>query len=102
MRVTLNTARQVFEEQIAAFAQRLELVGTQRFDDLRAEEHYRAFAVAGAMKADLLADLHAAVGKAAHAHDLHRQHQQILFGRSLRPAHRPGNAGRATVVALGS
>lgn len=64
MNVTLGTARQVFEEQIAAFAQRLNLIGTQRFDDIRAEEHYRAFVVAGAMKADLLADLHEAVRKA--------------------------------------
>lgn len=64
MNATLTTARQVFEEQIAAFEQRLELVGTQRYDDLRAEEHYRAFTVAGAMKADLLADLREAVRKA--------------------------------------
>jgi hypothetical protein len=64
MKASLNTARQVFEEQIAAFSQRMNLVGTQRYDDLRAEEHYRAFAVAGAMKADLLADLHEAVRKA--------------------------------------
>lgn len=60
---TLSTARLVFEEQIAAFAQKLSLIGTQRFDDLRAEEHYRAFTVAGAMKADLLADLHESVRK---------------------------------------
>lgn len=64
MKAELNTARQVFEEQIAAFALRLNLVGTERYDDLRAEEHYRAFTVAGAMKADLLADLHEAVRKA--------------------------------------
>ncbi len=64
MRVTIGTARQVFEEQIAAFAQRLNLVGTRRFDDIRAQEHFRGFAVAGAMKADLLADLREAVGKA--------------------------------------
>lgn len=64
MRAQLNTARQVFEEALAAFALRTRLVGTERFDDLRAEEHYRAFAVAGAMKADLLADLHEAVRKA--------------------------------------
>lgn len=61
MKATLTTARQAFEEQIAAFALRLELVGTERYDDLRAQEHYRAFAVAGAMKADLLADLREAV-----------------------------------------
>ena len=33
-------------------------------DDLTAQEHYRAFAVAGAMKADLLKDLHGAVERA--------------------------------------
>lgn len=64
MKADLNTARQVFEEQIAAFSLLLNLVGTERYDDLRAEEHYRAFTVAGAMKADLLADLHEAVRKA--------------------------------------
>lgn len=64
MRAELNTARQVFEEALAAFAQRTRLVGTERYDDLRADEHYRASAVAGAMKADLLADLHEAVRKA--------------------------------------
>ncbi|MDO4706716.1 MAG: phage minor head protein [Comamonadaceae bacterium] len=57
----IDNARLAFEEAIAAFAQRLRLAGTERWDDLRSEEHYRAFAVAGAMKADLLADLRAAV-----------------------------------------
>lgn len=64
MKAQLDTGRLAFEEAIAAFAQRLDLVGTRRYDDLRAEEHYRAFAVAGAMKADLLTDLHEAVRKA--------------------------------------
>lgn len=64
MRAALSTTRQIFEEALAAFALRTRLAGTERFDDLRAEEHYRAFAVAGAMKADLLADLHEAVRKA--------------------------------------
>lgn len=64
MNVTLDTANLIFSEKIAAFLQKLNLVGTERYDDLRAEEHYRAFAVAGAMQADLLADLAAAVAKA--------------------------------------
>lgn len=64
MKAELNTARQVFEEALAAFAQRTRLVGTERYDDLKAEEHYRSFAVAGAMKVDLLADLYSAVSKA--------------------------------------
>lgn len=64
MKAELNTARQVFEEALGAFAQRTRLVGTERYDDLKAEEHYRSFAVAGAMKADLLADLFSAASKA--------------------------------------
>jgi SPP1 gp7 family putative phage head morphogenesis protein len=36
---------------------------TQRWDDLLGAAHDRAFVVAGAMQADLLADLHAAVNK---------------------------------------
>lgn len=51
-----------FAQQIAAFRLRLgNLVGTARYDDLVKAEHDRAFMVAGAMKADLLADLAAAV-----------------------------------------
>lgn len=57
----IGNARLTFEEAIAALAQRQRLEGTRRWDDLRSEEHYRAFAVAGAMKADLLAELRAAV-----------------------------------------
>lgn len=51
-----------FAQQIAAFRLRLgNLVGTARHDDLIKAEHDRAFMVAGAMKAGLLADLAAAV-----------------------------------------
>ena len=64
MGAEIDRARLRFEEAIAAFAQRQRLLGTSRYDDLRSEEHFRAFAVAGAMKADLLADLRAAVGRA--------------------------------------
>ncbi len=85
MRAELNTARQVFEEALAAFAQRRTLVGTERYDDLRAEEHYRAFAVAGAMKADLLADLHEAVRKVVADHgtiqDFRRDFADIVAAR---------------------
>lgn len=54
-----------FRFQVAAFRLRLrELAPTARWDDLWQESHDRAFMVAGAMKADLLADLAAAVDKA--------------------------------------
>jgi hypothetical protein len=54
-----------FKEAIAAFRLRLgNLVPTARWDDLWQDQHDRAFMVAGATKADLLADLAAAVEKA--------------------------------------
>lgn len=52
-----------FAEQIAFFRQKLHLP-TAAWDDIWQEAHDRAFVVAGAMKADLLADLAAAVEKA--------------------------------------
>lgn len=64
MKSQITGAKLRFEEAIAALAQRQRLVGTARYDDIRSEEHYRAFAVAGAMKADLLADLRRAVQRA--------------------------------------
>ena len=51
-----------FEEAIAFFQQKLDLP-TARWDDLLGAAHDRAFVVAGAMQADLLADLRAAVTK---------------------------------------
>lgn len=57
--------RRPFPQQIAAFRVRLaELRGTAVWTDLWQAEHDRAFMVAGAMKADLLADLAEAVQKA--------------------------------------
>lgn len=56
---------QLFAEQQAAFRLRLgNLVPTWAWDDLRHNQHDRAFVVAGATKADLLADLAAAVDRA--------------------------------------
>ncbi len=53
-----------FPEQIAAFRLRLgNLVPTARWDDIEGQAHDRAFMVAGAMKAELLADLAAAVDR---------------------------------------
>lgn len=59
------TFRKPFAEQVAAFRLRLaDLVPTVRWDDISHNQHDRAFMVAGALKADLLADLAAAVDKA--------------------------------------
>mgnify|MGYP000889967399 CR=1 FL=1 len=52
-----------FAEQVAFFKAKLNLP-SERWDDIRHEEHDRSFIVAGAKAADLLADLHAAVLKA--------------------------------------
>ena len=61
----LGAFRRPFKYQVAAYRLRLrELAPTARWDDLWQESHDRAFMVAGAMKADLLADLAAAVDKA--------------------------------------
>jgi hypothetical protein len=54
-----------FAEQVAFFRGKLgDLVPTAKWDDLWKEQHDRAFMVAGAAKADLLADLAEAVDKA--------------------------------------
>lgn len=54
-----------FAEQVAAFRLRLgDLRPTSAWTDLAGQDHDRAFMVAGAVKADLLADLAAAVDKA--------------------------------------
>lgn len=54
---------QPFAEQLAFFRQKLNLP-TERWDDIIGAEHDRAFIVAGAQGADLLADLNAAIRKA--------------------------------------
>lgn len=54
---------QPFEEQLAFFKQKVSLP-TQRWDDIQRAAHDRAFVVAGAVKADLIADLRGAVEKA--------------------------------------
>ncbi|MCX7258021.1 MAG: phage minor head protein [Polaromonas sp.] len=53
-----------FDAQIEFLRQKLRLP-TERWDDILRAAHDRAFIVAGAAKVDLLADLHAAVIKAA-------------------------------------
>jgi len=60
-----GTLRKPFAEQVAFFRNKLgRLVPTARWDDLIGAEHDHAFMVAGAAKADLLADLAAAVDRA--------------------------------------
>jgi hypothetical protein len=60
-----GTFRRPFAEQVAAWRIRMaNQVGTAAWDDLWQAQHDRAFVVAGAQKADLLADLAAAVDKA--------------------------------------
>lgn len=57
--------RRPFDEQVAFFRGKLgNLVPTKTWRDLLKEQHDRAFMVAGAAKADLLADLAEAVDKA--------------------------------------
>ncbi|MEL7098281.1 MAG: phage minor head protein [Pseudomonadota bacterium] len=59
------TLRRPFSQQVAAFRLRLgRLVPTSRWDDLDRSQHDNAFMVAGATKADLLADLAAALDRA--------------------------------------
>lgn len=56
----INRVRLPFAEQIAFFRQKMNLP-TQRYDDIKGAAHDRAFVVAGAQSADLLADLRYAV-----------------------------------------
>lgn len=59
------TFRQPFAEQVSAFRLRLgNLIPTERWTDVWQNAHDRGFMVAGATRADLLADLGAAVDKA--------------------------------------
>lgn len=57
--------RRPFDEQVAAFRLRLgDLIPTTRWDDISGPAHDKGFMVAGTLKADLLADLAAAVDRA--------------------------------------
>ncbi|MBN2631556.1 MAG: phage head protein, partial [Rhodobacteraceae bacterium] len=61
----VGTFRRPFAEQVAAFRLRLgDLRPTATWMDVWQAEHDRAFMVAGALKADLLADLAGAVQRA--------------------------------------
>lgn len=58
-----GTFNKPFQEQLDFFRQKLNLP-TEHYDDILKSAHDRAFVVAGAAKADLLADLRAAVDQA--------------------------------------
>lgn len=59
----LATFRKPFAEQAEFFRRKLALP-SERWDDLQRDQHDAGFIVAGAMKADLLADLKASIQKA--------------------------------------
>lgn len=61
--MTIQVGQLDFEEQIAYLRQKLNLP-TERWDDIWKSAHDRAFVVAGAMKADLIADIRTAVEEA--------------------------------------
>ena len=73
-----------FQEQIDFFRQKINLP-TERWDDIRLAAHDRAFVVAGASKADLLADLKRAVDKAiaqgTSLETFRADFRQIVFNR---------------------
>lgn len=96
-----------FDYQIAALRLRLgNLVPTSRYDDLRWEQHDRGFMVAGAMKADLLADLAKAVDKAVSAgtslEEFRRDFRRIVAERGWHgwtgEGTRAGEAWRTRVI----
>ena len=60
---TITNARHQFEEQIDFFRRKLNLP-SETWRDIQRAAHDRAFMVAGAMKADLLADLRKSVDQA--------------------------------------
>lgn len=62
---SIDGARLYFQEQIDFFRAKLNLP-SERWDDIKAAAHDRAFIVAGAQKADLLNDLRSAVEKSVH------------------------------------
>lgn len=64
--ISVSNARLPFQEQIEAVRKRTQrLIPTERWTDVMHNAHDRSFVVAGAMKADLLADFAGAVEKLA-------------------------------------
>ena len=75
--VTLDRVQQAFQEQIAFFRGKLGLP-TRTWRDVQRAAHDRAFVVAGAMKADLLRDLHDAVTDALGGESLDKFRERFL------------------------
>ena len=82
--MAVNYGSLPFAEQLAFFRAKLNLP-TQKWDDLLGAAHDRAFVVAGAMNADLLADLRGAVDKilanGTTLEQFHKDFQQIVAQR---------------------
>ena len=91
-----------FQEQVDFLQQKIRLP-TLTYRDLNSRQHDRAFVVAGAMKADLLNDLHHAVNKAVADGQSFKQFQDgfdDILGKHgwLNDADKEYKAWRATVI----
>ena len=91
-----------FQEQVDFLQQKIRLL-TLTYRDLNSRQHDRAFVVAGAMKADLLNDLHHAVNKAVADGQSFKQFQDgfdDILGKHgwLNDADKEYKAWRATVI----
>lgn len=103
--MAINYGSLPFAEQLAFFRRKLNLP-TQQWDDLLGAAHDRAFVVAGAMQADLLADLRSAVDKAlaegATYEQFRKDFQQIVAQRGWTgwtgEGTKAGEAWRARVI----
>lgn len=101
-KATVTGERLPFQEQIDFLRQKVR-VPTQTYKDLTQAQHDRAFTVAGAMKADLLADLHNAVKKAVEDgqafHEFQKSFDDILAKKGwLNDADKEYKAWRAKVI----
>lgn len=101
-KATVTGERLPFQEQIDFLRQKVR-VPTQTYKDLTQAQHDRAFTVAGAMKADLLADLHNAVQKAVADgqafHEFQAQFDDILAKKGwLSDKDKDYKAWRAKVI----
>lgn len=98
----ISGQRLPFQEQIDFLRQKVR-IPTERYDELTSQQHDKAFVVAGAMKADLLADLHNAVQKAVADgqafHEFQAQFDDILAKKGwLNDKDKDYKAWRAKVI----
>jgi hypothetical protein len=89
----LDGLRQQFQEQIDFFRAKLNLP-TERWDDILSRANDKAFYVAGAQKADLLADLRQAVEKAISGESIGRFRKD--FAEAVRKSGWSGWTGEGT------